>query len=229
MRKVVLLSGGMDSTTLLAKSKDEGDAVVALSINYGQRHFKELEAAKRIAGFYNVPHHTITLPGWEIFKNAESSQVGQFADLPEGKYDADSMKKTVVPNRNMILLAVAEAFAISQKADFVEYAAHAGDHAIYPDCRPQFVRGIQSLVEHCDWNPVPISAPFLSWSKAEIVKLGLDLQVPYEFTWTCYAGKETSCGRCGTCVERIEAFAICQAVDPLPYTDPDYWLSVCQH
>jgi 7-cyano-7-deazaguanine synthase len=223
---VVLLSGGMDSSTLLAQQVSKSRNVFALSVHYGQRHHKELMAARNIADHFKVNHLEVDLTTllW-IFEGSKSSQVTD-TPVPHGSYDELSMKATVVPNRNMILLAVAQAYAISQGARYVAYAAHAGDHAIYPDCRPQFVQAMRVAFVSCDWNPASLTAPFINMSKADIVREGIKLKVPYEKTWTCYEGGDVACGRCGTCVERLEAFAIAKEEDPLQYVDREYWKTV---
>jgi 7-cyano-7-deazaguanine synthase len=138
------------------------------------------------------------------------------------------MKATVVPNRNMVMIALATAFAISRKANFVAYAAHAGDHAIYPDCRPEFIDHLSKAIDHCDYNPPALVAPFAQKTKAEIVELGFSLRVPFHLTHTCYEGKAIACGRCGTCVERLEAFSLVGREDPLQYADTEYWKTVLE-
>lgn len=127
------------------------------------------------------------------------------------------MKKTVVPNRNMILLAVAIAKAVSVGARFVAYGAHAGDHAIYPDCRPEFVEAMKTAAGLADWTKVEILAPFIKSTKADIAKTGARLGVPFEMTWSCYKGGEIHCGKCGTCTERREAFQLAKIDDPTKY------------
>jgi 7-cyano-7-deazaguanine synthase len=135
--------------------------------------------------------------------------------VPHGHYAAESMKATVVPNRNMILLAVAIGRAVAVGAEAVAYAAHAGDHTIYPDCRPEFVDALAQAALLCDWRPIQILRPFVSWTKGAIVREGVRLGVPFELTWSCYEGEERPCGKCGTCVERAEAFAQEGIVDPV--------------
>lgn len=230
MKTVVLLSGGLDSTVLLAALLADGDVCHALSVHYGQRHRIELESAAAIAYHYDVPHTEIELPS-TIFASAKSSQVGDYEVVPHGHYAEDSMKTTIVPNRNMLLMATAGAFALSQNAERIAYAAHAGDHAIYPDCRPQFVAAMQRAFELCDWKKLILFTPFLVNSKADIVTLGNYHHVPFEKTWSCYdpvaVGLGTvpvgyiHCGLCGTCVERKEAFQLAGVEDPTQYaTDP---------
>jgi 7-cyano-7-deazaguanine synthase len=138
--------------------------------------------------------------------------------VPEGHYEDPVMKITVVPNRNMILLSVGAAMAIGCRAKLVAYAAHAGDHAIYPDCRPEFVTSIAQTLSLCHYDGgVELWTPFVYETKARIVTIGTRLGVPYERTYSCYSGREKQCGKCGTCVERREAFAINQLEDPAGY------------
>lgn len=212
MKIIVILSGGMDSTTLLYKYINEGNEVRTISFNYGQQHKKELEYAKETCKLLNIDHKIIDLSGLkDILKSALTSD----QEIPEGHYEDEVMKQTVVPNRNMIMLSVAIGYAISEGYDAVGYAAHGGDHEIYPDCRPIFVDKIKELAKVVDYKPIEVLAPFLSITKADIVKLGIDLNVPYENTWSCYKGEKEPCLKCGTCVERVEAFALNNIKDPL--------------
>ena len=129
------------------------------------------------------------------------------------------MKSTVVPNRNMILLSVATGYALSIDAGQVAYAAHSGDHAIYPDCRNEFADAMAEAIRLCDWKTVSLARPFVTWSKADIVCRGKDLGVPFENTWSCYKGQAFHCGRCGTCIERREAFYLAKVDDPTTYAE----------
>lgn len=215
-RTLVLLSGGMDSSTLLAEACTGGFPVGALSIVYGQRHVREIDSAVAVAKHYDVPHRTITLPDAPTFF-AGSSQTDPSVPVPHGRYDEPSMKKTVVPNRNMVLISIAAAFAIANGYGRVAYAAHGGDHAIYPDCRPEFVEAMQRALHLCDWSDVTLWVPYLHVSKNQICRWGIELGVPYEKTWTCYEGGAVACGKCGACTERLEAFASAGRKDPLPY------------
>lgn len=225
MKTVLIYSGGLDSTVLLYDLVAAGDLVRALSIDYGQRHATELDAARKITAGLGVPHRFVTV-GALADLLATSSQTNGAIDVPEGHYTADTMKQTVVPNRNMIMLAVAAGWALSQKADRVAYAAHGGDHAIYPDCRPEFVAAMGHALGLADWAPLAIHAPYLALGKADVVALGQTLGVPFEATWSCYRGATIHCGRCGTCVERAEAFHLAGVEDPTTYADPDYWRTV---
>ena len=222
---VLIHSGGMDSTTLLYDLLDKDHRVRTLSINYGQRHRKELEAAAAISKQLGVEHFEADITAITPLL-AGSSQTSEDVAVPEGHYAEESMKTTVVPNRNMIMLSIAIGWAVSVDADKVAYAAHAGDHAIYPDCRPEFAAALDKAANLCHFYPVDIIRPFIAITKADIVRVGNNLGVPYEMTWTCYQGLDIACGRCSTCVERLEAFDIANAVDPITYTDTKYWRGV---
>lgn len=208
----------MDSTVLLYQLLNAGDDVLALSIDYGQRHKKELECARSLCKDLGVEHRIADLTSLTPLL-AGSSLTSPEIEVPEGHYAEDNMKATVVPNRNMILLSVATGWAISAGADSVSYAAHSGDHAIYPDCREEFAEGMNHVMGLADWQKVALDRPFVSLTKADIVKLGAELGVPFERTWSCYKGGELHCGRCGTCVERREAFYLAGIEDPTIYAD----------
>lgn len=216
MKAILIFSGGMDSATLLFSLLHQGHEVKCLGIDYGQRHRKEIEAAMLICGVQKIPYTLVDLSAIRPLLKG-SSQTDDTVEVPEGHYAEENMKKTVVPNRNMIMLSVAAAYAISEKADAVVYGAHSGDHAIYPDCRPEFVKAMTQAMELADWHTVTLVAPFSAMTKGEIAKLGLSLKVPYELTWTCYAGREKHCGKCGSCSERLEAFEFAGAADPVAY------------
>jgi len=216
LRVVAAFSGGLDSTVLLAHLLDSGCTVTALSVDYGQRHRRELEAASRIAKALWVPLVTVDLSGLRVVLSG-SSQTDETVPVPDGHYAAESMKTTVVPNRNMMLLAAAGALAVSQKFDGVSYAAHGGDHAIYPDCRPDFAHAMSKVLSLCDWHALSLMTPFIRWSKADIVKRGSALRVPFRMTYSCYKGEEFHCGTCGTCTERREAFREAGVHDPTTY------------
>lgn len=212
---VVVFSGGMDSATLLYFYLKSAWGVAAVSFDYGQRHRKELEAAGRICHMLNVEHRVVDLSSVKPLL-AGSSQTDDI-EVPEGHYADENMKKTVVPNRNMVMLAVAGAWAISRKADVLAYGAHAGDHTIYPDCRPSFVVPLSHAFQNADWHKLYLDAPFLGFSKGQIAHLGYHLGVPFNITWTCYKGLDLHCGKCGACTERREAFAEAGIPDPTEY------------
>jgi 7-cyano-7-deazaguanine synthase len=224
-KSIVIFSGGMDSAVLIADRLWLGEDVVALSINYGQRHRVELEYADRFAKVMGVCHEVANLTDITRFLGG-SSQTDPSLAVPRGHYEAETMKLTIVPNRNMMMLSIAVAFAISQKAAYVAYAAHAGDHAVYPDCREVFVRALNEAVQLCDWAPPVLVGPFVTKSKADIVSIGAALRVPFELTWSCYEGGAKHCGACGTCVERREAFILAGVDDPTEYSDSAPLLTV---
>lgn len=220
-RAIVSLSGGLDSTVLLAHCLEMGVECRALSVFYGQRHKCEIMAAAEITRHYGVEHKVVDLSNLREVMSG-SSQTDSQVSVPEGHYEEESMKLTVVPNRNMLLLAVAGAWAVSVKADSIAYAAHAGDHAIYPDCRPEFAKAMAKALRLCDWHSVELVRPFLEptpMSKTDIVLLGHKLGVPFAKTWSCYKGDvgKGHCGKCGTCTERREAFSIAGIADPVQY------------
>lgn len=220
-KAVVVFSGGMDSTTLLWQTKKRHDAVRALSFDYGQRHKVELEYAKRLAKTADVPWDLIDMSS--LAKHLKgSSQTDIAMEVPHGHYTDESMKLTVVPNRNMIMLAAAVGYAIGHGYGKVCFAAHSGDHDIYPDCREKFVHVLRhAIVLATEWTPVKLWAPFVHMTKAQICAEGAALGVPFELTWSCYEGDDMRghCGKCGTCVERIEAFKLAGVPDPTKYQD----------
>lgn len=219
MRHIVvpILSGGMDSTVLLYELAKKYD-LRPVTFDYGQRHSREITAAAAICDSLNLPHKIVRLEGMNELLGGSCLTDGNI-EVPEGHYAEESMKRTVVPNRNMIMLAIAAGYAISLKAKHVAYAAHAGDHTIYPDCRPEFAKSVNRAIKLADWHQVSLLAPYALISKAAIVKRGLFLGVPFEKTWSCYKGQEIHCGKCGTCVERIEAFNLAGVIDPTVYSE----------
>jgi len=221
MKTVLIYSGGLDSTVLLAKLHGEGREVKALSINYGQRHRRELEHAKKICALLNIEHQIADLSALKPLL-AGSSQTSDEIAVPHGHYAAENMKLTVVPNRNMLMLAVAGAWAISIKAGSVAYAAHAGDHAIYPDCREEFVAPLSEALARADWHPIGIERPFINLTKTQIVQLGYTIEADalMALSYSCYEGGEVHCGLCGTCTERREAFKDAGVIDPTKYLFP---------
>lgn len=212
---VVIYSGGMDSFTVLNKAVQQGYEVYALSFNYGQRHVKELKVAEDVCRNLGVNHKIVDISA--INQLIGGSSLTDNIDVPEGHYEEESMKSTVVPNRNMILLSLAVGYAVSLKANKVYYGAHSGDHAIYPDCRPEFVKKMDDVCRIANYDEIEIVCPYLNESKIEILADGLKMGLDYGQTWTCYNGREKACGKCGACQERLEAFEINQAQDPLPY------------
>jgi 7-cyano-7-deazaguanine synthase len=216
-KTVVIHSGGMDSTVLLYHLREQGHEVLSLGVNYKQRHLKELGFAAAICHELGVKQQIADLSNVAHLFGGDSALVDYSSPVPDGHYTDESMKATVVPNRNMIMLAVATGYAIAQKCDVVAYGAHAGDHAIYPDCRSEFADAMARAVALCDWTLIRLMRPFVAKTKAEICRLGSELGVPFEKTWSCYKGSYRHCGACGTCVERREAFHLAGVKDPTVY------------
>ena len=219
---IVLLSGGLDSTTAFYKAMWERDDVQAISFDYGQRHTKEIESAKYFTLLHDVPWNVIDLRTLgALLKGSALSDPNVV--VPQGHYAKETMKQTIVPNRNSIMLSCAVGVAIGQGLQEVWAAMHAGDHPIYPDCRPEFIDKLNELVPIATETDVKVVAPFIDYSKDMIVKLGSDLGVYWEHTWSCYEGGEIHCGKCGTCVERQEAFHLAGVQDPTEYEDSEFW------
>ncbi|AEE22325.1 7-cyano-7-deazaguanine synthase QueC [Paraglaciecola chathamensis] len=212
---VVIFSGGMDSFTVLNMAVKDGYEVHALSFNYGQRHSKELDYASRACKILGVAHKIIDISA--INELIGGSSLTSDVDIPEGHYAEESMKSTVVPNRNMILLSMAVGYAVSLDANKVYYGAHSGDHDIYPDCRPEFVERMNDVCAIANYEKIEIVSPFLYQSKIDILTAGLNMGLDYGLTWTCYNGREKACGKCGACQERLEAFEKNDCIDPLSY------------
>lgn len=220
-RSIVLLSGGMDSTTAFYKAVEETEVVRALSFNYGQRHSRELLHAANTAEAHGTQHTVIDLS--QVGSYLKGSALTDDVEVPHGHYAADNMSVTIVPNRNTIMLSIAVGIAIGDGATEVWAAMHAGDHPIYPDCRPEFITALNGLIPIATESDVQIVAPFIDISKAEIAWVGNNLNVDWMQTYSCYQGGNVHCGRCGTCVERAEAFHLAGVYDPTLYEDPDFW------
>lgn len=212
-KSICILSGGLDSTTLLYKLIREKKEVKAISFNYGQRHSRELDQAKRTCAKLGIEHKIIDI-GFlkEIASN--SSLTGDIP-TPHGHYEAENMKKTVVPNRNMIMASIAIGWAVNLDYDEVATGIHAGDHAIYPDCRPVYLYMLQAIAQVANFKEIKVYAPYLYMDKGDIAIEGTNLGVDYSLTHTCYEGTEIPCGKCGACQERAEAFAKAGVPDPL--------------
>ncbi|QOL24892.1 7-cyano-7-deazaguanine synthase QueC [Thalassotalea sp. LPB0316] len=212
---VVIYSGGMDSFTVLNRAIKDGKEVYALTFDYGQKHVKEIDYARAVCEELKIEHKIIDISA--INQLLAGSSLTDDIDIPEGHYEEESMKSTVVPNRNMILLSLAVGYAVSKGASQVYYGAHSGDHAIYPDCRPEFVQKMSEVCQIANYEPVTIYCPYLDNSKIDILTDGLKMGLDYGKTWTCYNGREKACGKCGACQERLEAFAENNVTDPLCY------------
>jgi len=214
---VVIYSGGMDSYTVLNKAMQQGYDVHAVSFNYGQRHSKELLFAKKVCEQHQIEHKIVDISS--INQLIGGSALTDDIDVPQGHYEEESMKTTVVPNRNMIMLSMAVGYAVSIEAEAVYFGAHSGDHAIYPDCRTEFVDAMNDVCKIANYQAVEVRAPYLAASKIDILREGLAMNLDYSDTWTCYNGQEKACGRCGACQERLEAFTENNTVDPIAYQD----------
>lgn len=226
MKTLVVCSGGLDSVSLAHKVAAEHTLIGLISFNYGQRHLKELDFAAKAAERLGVPHDIIDIT--TIGKHLTGSALTDNLDVPDGHYAEETMKITVVPNRNAIMLTIAFGLAAARQADAVAVAVHGGDHFIYPDCRPGFINAFQPMQNEAldGYASVKLLAPFVEVPKSEIVRQGARYGTPFADTWSCYKGGVKHCGRCGTCVERREAFHLAGVEDPTDYEDPDYWQAV---
>lgn len=225
MKILVLSSGGVDSTTCLAMAVAEVGAenVLALSVYYGQKHDKEIQAAKKVAEYYGVQRMELDLS--VIFAGSNCSLLKQSTqDIPLESYaqqiaetHGEKPVSTYVPFRNGLFLSSAASIALSHGCSKIMYGAHADDAAgaAYPDCSLDFVNAMNQAIYLGSGNQLTIEAPFVSLTKADVVKKGLELGVPYELTWSCYEGGEKPCGKCGTCIDRQRAFELNGTVDPL--------------
>lgn len=222
---VVLLSGGIDSTTCLASAiRSYGaDNVLALTMYYGQKHEKELFSARAVAEYYGVPHLEKDLSS--VFEFSNSPLLQGNADIPEGSYaeaatrEADGMSKTYVPYRNGLFLSFAAAIAYSVGAEAIYYGAHADDAAgnAYPDCSQNFYQAQNTAIYEGTGKKVEMFAPLIADNKADVVARGLKLGAPYHLTWSCYNGRDKACGKCGTCRDRLAAFEANGVQDPIAY------------
>lgn len=221
---LVLTSGGVDSTTALALAIEKygSDHVIALSISYGQKHTKELEAAKAVAAHYGVEQRFLDLA--LIFKDSNCSLLeGSTEEIPEASYaeqiaetHGETPVSTYVPFRNGLFLSAAASIALSNDCEVIYYGAHADDAAgfAYPDCSPVFNKAMNDAIYEGSGHQLRIEAPFVNQTKADIVATGLKLDVPYALTWSCYEGGDHPCGKCGTCIDRAAAFAANGVADP---------------
>lgn len=223
-KAVIIYSGGMDSFTMLHCLIKNGWEVAALSFNYGQRHSKELHYAEGVCHARDIPHKIVDLQ--VLNPLLAGSSLTSDVDVPEGHYSEENMKATVVPNRNMIMLSIAIGYAVSLEYDYVFTAVHAGDHDIYPDCRKVFIDALSATSVLANYHAVTVTAPFINISKGGILREGKDIGLlakDYALAWTCYNGRKRACGKCGACVERLEAFEEVGWVDPLPYEDVQFY------
>ena len=224
MKALVLSSGGVDSTTALALavSRYGKDNVIALSVSYGQKHDKEIQAAKAVSAFYGVEQLFLDLS--KIFQYSNCSLLQQSTEeIPEESYakqiektEGEKPVSTYVPFRNGLFLSSAASIALSKDCRVILYGAHADDSAgfAYPDCSPVFNDAMNQAIFEGSGHQLKVEAPFVNMTKAEVVKMGLELNAPYELTWSCYEGKDVPCGKCGTCIDRAAAFAANGVSDP---------------
>jgi 7-cyano-7-deazaguanine synthase len=216
MKVITLVSGGMDSVTALYQSSKEHDLVGGLSFHYGSKHNdKELPLAKFHCDNLGIPHTIIRLDF--MADHFASDLLKSGGDIPDGHYEEQTMKQTVVPFRNGIMLSIAAGLAESRNAEGLVIAAHSGDHAIYPDCREPFMQAMADAMRHGTYVGIQLLRPFIATDKAGIASLGQRLGIDYAMTWSCYKGGDIHCGTCGTCVERREAFLLAGVPDPTVY------------
>lgn len=225
MKIITVISGGLDSTVMMANYIIHKHDVEAITFDYGSKHNDaEYERALRLCALYGVKLTRVKL---DFMGNLFKSDLlkGQ-GEVPDGHYEHESMKSTVVPFRNGIMLSIAAGYAESREFDAVAIGNHFGDHAIYPDCRMDFVYPMGQAIKAGTYRNIKVLSPFVDRNKTDIVKLGRDLKVPMWATYSCYKGGETHCGRCATCVERIEAFRLAEIHDTTKYIDVSFFNEV---
>lgn len=217
MKIIAIISGGMDSVSMLYFYSRQGYEVHALTFNYGQRHKKEIAYAQQATQDIGANWDLIDLS--TLTKHIGGSSLTDNIPVPDGHYAEENMKITVVPNRNAIMLAIAYGVAVAEQADAVAIAVHAGDHFIYPDCRPAFTEAFKKMQDKAieGFGNIQLLTPFIKYSKSDIVKEGQTTGTPFNKTWSCYKGGDVHCGTCGTCVERKEAFQLAGVPDPTIY------------
>jgi 7-cyano-7-deazaguanine synthase len=225
-KKVVMgLSGGMDSATMAAYFLSEGYEVFPVSFDYGSKHNQyERKTAEQFANYYNLKLQKVELPFiGQLFK---SNLLKTGGEIPEGHYESENMSQTVVPGRNIIFISIMAGYAWSIGASYIAVGVHAGDHAIYADCREEFIASMNASILSGTEDKVRLIAPFQNLDKAGILEIGhslfidgYDVGVPYQFTRTCYKDQELSCGKCGSCQERLEGFKNIGRKDPIQYEE----------
>ena len=218
MTILLSLSGGLDSASLLGLFKESGIGVIGVSFNYGAKHNKyENQAARDVADYYDTELIEMDITG--VMEPFKSNLLLTGGDIPEGHYEADNMKSTVVPARNMIFLSIMTGLAISKECHTISLGVHGGDHAIYPDCRPEFIDAMAGVVDLVSEANVQLTTPFLFFNKANIIKEVCQFKkaVPFHLTRTCYKDQELACGKCGSCIERLEAFGKNHLFDLVEY------------
>lgn len=220
MKAILILSGGLDSTTLAYKLKKNGYELYCITFNYGQKQSREIDYAKNTTLSLNAKHQIIDI---SFLKHLflSSSLTNNSINIPHGEYSPQNMASTVVPNRNAILLAIAWALACEEKADIVAYGAQKSDNIVYPDTRPEFFDAINHAftlgTEGCGKENLVLCAPFINKTKGEVIKIAYDLGIPFTNTYSCYEGNEIHCGQCGACTNRKNGFINAQIEDPTNY------------
>ena len=219
-KAVAVVSGGLDSVTLAHLLHSQGWKLHLLAFDYGQRHVKELEFSRACAKRLNAEITVVDLSSLKIL--LRGSALTDDIAVPHGHYADPNMAITIVPNRNAIFLTIAYGAAVAENAEMVAVGVHAGDHPVYPDCRPEFIQSFNAMqrlaVEGCGHPDLHLHAPFMNLNKQDLVKIGADVGVPFAETWSCYEGGDLHCGLCGTCVERKESFALAGIPDPTEYS-----------
>lgn len=213
------LSGGADSATMLARYIHEGRTAGAVFFDYGSKqNGVELPAAREIAAHYGISLREVDVRG--VFKGIRSAMMlDDERAIPHSGYGEASMSQTVVPGRNTIFASILAGMAESSGINAIALGMHGGDHHLYPDCRPEYAASLAETIALSSEGKVAVETPFIGMSKADIIGLGLKLKVPYHLTRSCYAAESVACGLCGTCVERLEAFRVNGAEDPVPYAN----------
>ncbi len=219
-KAVIIVSGGIDSSTLIYKAVREGYETYALTFIYGQKHKREIESARKVCNTLNVAHKIVDISSLKgVLSGSALTDSGvEIPEVPETAEYYETLKTTIVPNRNSIFLSIAIGYAVSIGANHVFFGAHHSDRGVYPDCRHEFVEAFQYAERLANDNSLLIvTAPFVNMNKSEIVKMGIDLGVPYKDTWSCYRGGEIHCGVCSSCRERKRAFQEAGVEDPTEY------------
>jgi len=225
MKVVVSLSGGLDSSTVVGQYIEKGFEIIPVHFQYGSKHNEyEKKAMYAVAAHYDIDVRVINMT--TPFKHMKSNLMKSGGDIPEGHYTSDNMSLTVIPGRNTIFAAIMLGIAESENADVIALGTHLGDHDIYPDCRPEYIKALDKTVQLASDGAVRVEAPFINTDKIGICKVGLDIGVPYEYTRTCYKDQPISCGKCGSCVERLESFAANESIDPILYEDSEYYKNI---
>ena len=223
-KAVVLMSGGLDSTTVLAYAQSQGYDVVGLSFDYGQRHKIEMISSEKIANYFRIQRKVFKIDLKQIGGSALTSEI----NVEKGKLDRNEIPNTYVPGRNIIFLTIAGAYADILKAETVMIGVNSVDYSGYPDCRPEFIESMEKALNlglagsyRCKLNLV---APLQRLGKGEIVKMGIKLKAPYSLTYSCYNGNERSCGKCDSCLLRLRGFMEANEIDPIEYSEyPDFY------